>query len=96
MAQTVFALTPLRRELFFRSVQKKAHSEVLSDRASTRGACMGDHSILMSVTLAFQKGHTLYTSEQVQSLCSAELVMCAAAQQPLEEGQCKAISYGNR
>ena len=74
----------------------KAPYEVLSDSSSARGTCMGDHSILMSVTLAFQKGHTLYTSEQVQSLCSAEQAMCAAAQQPLEESQCKAISYDNR
>ena len=59
---------------------------------------MGDHSILMSVTSAFQKGGipTLYASEQVQSLCSAGKATCAAAQQQLEEGQCKAISYGNR
>ena len=58
-------LNPLTSRAFFRSVQKKAHSEVLSDRSSARGTCMGDHTILMSVTSAFQKGGTLYASEQV-------------------------------
>jgi hypothetical protein len=35
---------------------------------------MGDHTILMPVTSAFQKGGALYASEQVLGLCNAEKV----------------------
>jgi hypothetical protein len=55
---------PLASRAFFRSVQKKAHSEVLSDRSSARGTMPCDASILLLGISAFQKGHTLYASEQ--------------------------------
>ena len=58
-------LNPLTSRAFFRSVQKKAHSGVLSVRSSARGTCMGDQSTVILGITASQKYGTLYTSEQV-------------------------------
>ena len=58
-------LTLFQLLVFLRSVQMATNQKVLSNRASDKSRVSGVGSIVTAVSIAFQKGGTLYTYQKI-------------------------------
>ena len=61
-------LTLFQLLVFLRSVQMVTNQKVLSNRASDKSRVCGKGSIVTAVSIAFQKGGTLYTYQKILAL----------------------------